>query len=453
MRLRRWWRYRYGWSALLVLSVSGMVFWTYRPDHAMRSATGLTAHNLCSGVFISQLLPELVFDHALRPLLGPVAHVVAYQVDHDGQSVTASFAGTTRATARFQPGFGCRLVDAGEAPFSEAPAVPQAQATPLSIRLNPALESALDRVFAEQSGAPRKRVKAVVVVHRGEVVAERYAPPITAETPLLGWSIAKSYLNALVGILVREGRLSVDSDALAAEWQLGDPRRALTVDDLLRMSSGLDAPEQGRGADIVNRMLYASQDMAAFAATRPLLTAPRTHWDYTSANTLILSRAVGQVVGGGAAGLRNFAERELFAPIGMRNVTMEFDAAGTFIGSSYLYATARDHARFGMLFLADGVAPSGKRVLPKAWAAWSARSTLGRGYGAGFWTNDGPSEAAKNRVQAGFPRDGYFASGNMGQRIYIVPSAGLVIVRLADSDPPDFGIDDDMRLIASALES
>ena len=452
MRLGRWGRCRYIGLGLLVLSVSSVLFSIYRPDHAMRSATGLTAHNLCSGVFVSQLVPERVFDDALRPLLGPVAGAVAYHVDHDRQSVSASIAGTMRATARYQPGFGCRLADAGDAPFPEAPAIASGQRTPLPTRLNPSLDSAVDRVFAEQPGAPRKRVKAVVVVRRGEVVAKRYAPPITAETPLPGWSVAKSYLNALVGILVREGRLSVDSDALAAEWPIGDPRRALTVEDLLRMRSGLDAPEEGRGADIVNRMLYGARDMAAFAATRPLVAAPRTRWDYTSANTLILSRTVGQRVGGGAAGLRNFAQRELFAPIGMRNVTLEFDAAGTFIGSSYLYATARDHARFGMLFLADGVAPDGTRILPRGWAAWSARSTLGRGYGAGFWTNDGPSEAAALRVQAGFPKDGYFASGNMGQRIYIVPSAALVVVRLGDSDPPDFGIADDIKLIASALE-
>ena len=440
-------------TARVLAAVGGgaLLIWL-RPDRAMRSAAGLAAHNLCSSTFVSGLQPQDTFVSSLEPLMGIAARFVRYDVDAGRRTARASFAGLFPADARFQAGYGCRLDYRGAVARAPPPASPIAIGPVLPVVLDPALAGPLDAVFRERAGAPRKRVKAVLVVRDGRVVAERYARGVDAGTPVLGWSVAKSVTNALVGVLVRQGRMRVDQSALAPEWPLGDPRRALTVEDLLRMQSGLDAPEQGSGGDVVNRMLYAAPDMAGFAARRPLSAPPRSRWEYTSANTLLLDRAVGRAVGGGAPGLRAFADRELFAPLGMRGVTMEFDAAGTFVGSSYLYATARDYARFGMLYLADGVAPDGRRVLPAGWAGWSARSTLGRGYGAGFWTNDGPSAGARRRVAAGFPADGFFASGNLGQRIYVVPSAALVIVRLADSDPPDFGIDDDLTLIAAARD-
>jgi CubicO group peptidase (beta-lactamase class C family) len=193
--------------------------------------------------------------------------------------------------------------------------------------------------------------------------------------------------------------------------------------------------------------------MAGFAAAQPLKEPPGRTWEYTSADTVLLDRKIGSLVGGGPAGLRDFARRELFAPLGMGDVTMEFDGAGSFIGSTYVYATARDYARLGWLYLRDGVAPDGRRLLPEGWVDWSRRSTLGAPYGAGFWTNDGPSEPAQWRIQGGYPKDGFFASGTMGQRIYVVPSAGLVITRFGYSAPPYYGMADDVALIKAAIEA
>jgi CubicO group peptidase (beta-lactamase class C family) len=169
-------------------------------------------------------------------------------------------------------------------------------------------------------------------------------------------------------------------------------------------------------------------------------------------NTLLLDRVIGDTIGGGAQGVRSFAERELFRPLDMKSVTMEFDGAGTFLGASHFYATPRDYARFGQLYMNDGVTPEGQRILPQGWVAYSRKSTLGSSYGAGFWTNDGPSQYAADRVAQGFPKDGFFASGNEGQRIYIVPSQHFVMVRFGYSKGPDFGIGEDLRLIKTALE-
>jgi hypothetical protein len=266
--------------------------------------------------------------------------------------------------------------------------------------------------------------------------------------------VAKSFTNALFGILVHQKRLRIDQKVAAPEWAgAADARARISLEDLLRMRSGLDAAETGSGFDPATRMLYGHADMAAFAVQHTLKHDPGATWEYTSANTLILDRVLGDTVGGRAAGMRAFAQRELFAPLGMRDVTMEFDGAGVFIGSSYVYASARSFARFGELYLNDGIGPNGHRLLPEGWVAWSSRSTLGSPYGAGFWTNDGPSEQATGRVALGFPKDGFFASGNMGQRIYIIPSERLVIARFGYSEPPMFGINDDLSFIDTLIRA
>ena len=318
----------------------------------------------------------------------------------------------------------------------------------------PAIDAALSREFTEQPSQRPRFVKAIVIAKDGRVVAERYAAGFSLETPLLSYSVAKSFTNALLGILVRQGRLSIDQHIGAPEWQRsGDPRAALTIDDLLRMESGIDAPETGTGFDPVSQMLYGKDDMAAFAAKFPLKEPPRTAWEYTSADTILIDRLLGATVGGGAPGMRAFADEELYAPLHMDHITMEFDAAGTFVGSAHVYATARDYARLGQLFLNDGVGPDGRRILPEHWVDYSRRSTLGSPYGAGFWTNDGPSAPAARRVASGFPKDGFFASGDRGQRIYIVPSEHLIVARFGYSPAPDFGIGEDLQLIDAAIKS
>jgi CubicO group peptidase (beta-lactamase class C family) len=435
------------------------LFLIFRPDLAARSATGLTAHNLCSAIFVSGLDADATFRELVRPMIGAgVASLIRYRVDTSGNMVTASLVGAFNSTARATPGYGCRLEFSDNLPISARelqPAVPAsggfAPSTPV-LAASSAIAAAIDRVFAERADQPIKDVKAVVVVKNGEVIAERYAPGFGVETPLLGYSVSKSFTNALLGVLVREGRLNTSQAVGAPEWSTkGDPRSAITIENLLRMESGIDAAETGTGFDPVTRMELTQSDMAAFAARHGLKQAPGTAWEYTSANTLILDRLLGNIVGGGAAGMRDFAERELFLPMQMRGVTMEFDGAGDFVGSSYVYAPARSYARLGILYLKDGIAPNGERILPAGWVAWSAQSRLGAPYGAGFWTNDGLSPDARWRIAHGFPKDGFFASGNLGQRIYIVPSKGLVVARFGYSRPPNFGIEDDVALIDAVI--
>jgi CubicO group peptidase (beta-lactamase class C family) len=432
-----------------------------RPDRAATVGAGMAAHNLCSATFVAGLDPEATLKELVQPIIGePLGRFVRYRVDRANRSVETTFLGIFHARADFTPGYGCRLEFAGTpAPPAPRALLPEpvtdgfAPEDPVA-STDPLITSALDRVFDEHAGEAIKDVKAVVVVKNGRVIAERYAAGYGVSTPLLSYSVAKSFTNALLGVLVRQGRLRVDQPVGAPEWnKANDPRAALTIEDLLRMRSGLDVEEEASGFSPVGRMEYLYDDMAGYAARHPLRRPIGAEWDYTSGNTLILDRLLGQTVGGGAAGMRGFAEQQLLIPARLSDVTMEFDGSGVFMGASYVYAPARTYARFGELYLNDGVAPDGQRILPEGWVAWSKRSTLGEPYGAGFWTNDGPSHVAAVRVTNGFPKDGFFASGFLGQRIYIIPSEHLVVVRFGYSRPPDFGIEDDVALIAAAVRA
>ena len=440
----------------LATSLAGL-----RVDRALRVAAALTAHDACAAAFIQGIDPEAMFRELVQPMTHMAGPGLRYRVDASEKSAEGWLVGGFfEARATFTEGYGCRVIWDPKIP-SPQPVGPRAASAPddfappgLVEPRDPALRAALDGVFAEHPGDAPKLVKAVVVVKDGKVVAERYAPGFGIATPLLSYSVAKSFTNALLAVLVKEGRLRVDQPVGAPEWSApGDRRGAITVGDLLSMESGLDAEETGSGFDPASQMLFLHDDMAAFAAGHPLKAPPRTRFEYTSADTLILDRLLGETVGGAAEAMRAFADRELFSPLHMDGVTMEFDGASVFVGSAHVYASARTFARFGALYANDGVRPDGRRLLPEGWVDYSRRSTLGSGYGAGFYTNDGPARWPARRVAAGFPKDGFFASGNRGQRIYVVPSERLVVGRFGYSAGDDFGIRDDIALIKTAIES
>lgn len=279
---------------------------------------------------------------------------------------------------------------------------------------------------------------AVVVVHKGSIVAERYggALPnwsgsdieVTPDTPLLSWSMAKSITHAAVGVLVRDERLDLTAPAPVAEWS-GDTRSAITIDALMQMRDGLEFVEDylDDGVSNVIEMLFGAgrDDVAAYAAARPVAHAPGSVFNYSSGTSNIVARIVGDVVGGGEEGLRRFLADELFDAIGMASADPRFDAAGTFVGSSYVYATAHDFARFGLLYLRGGVW-DGRQILPEGWVDHarlprSVDATDGRIYGAHWWV-------------VGDEHGSFWASGYEGQMLVCVPALDLVIARLGRTD-------------------
>jgi CubicO group peptidase (beta-lactamase class C family) len=279
---------------------------------------------------------------------------------------------------------------------------------------------------------------AVAVAHRGRLIAERYGgelehwdgpnEPVEPTTPLLSWSMAKSMLHAVVGMLVAEGRVDPEERAPVPRWDdPADPRHAITVEHLLAMRDGLAWREvyDDTGASDVIEMLFGTgqADMAAFAADRPLAHPPGEMFTYSSGTSNILSGIVARVLGSGEP-YRRFLHDRLFGPLGMRSADPRFDAAGTFTASSSVYATARDYLRFGLLYLRDGVW-EGERLLPAGWVDHGRRirsydETEDRWYGAHWWS-------------VGDELGTFWASGYDGQSLMICPPLDLLVVRLGRS--------------------
>jgi CubicO group peptidase (beta-lactamase class C family) len=289
------------------------------------------------------------------------------------------------------------------------------------------LAGVLERAVSDAPPADVGPTHALLVVHRGRLVAERYDAEHDRDSRLPSWSMAKSVLHALVGVLVGQGRLDPHALARVPWWPAGDPRGAITLDQLLRMSSGLRFEEEYTDPRTSNtiQMLFGEgrKDVAAFAAGFPLDHPPDRVWSYSSGTSNIVSGIVGRTVGGGEPGMRAFMQRELFDRIGMASADPRFDESGTWIGSSFLFATARDFARFGLLCLRDGVWER-SRLLPEGWIDYGRTPTPGSAgeYGAHFWlAQDG---------------SGIFsANGFRGQYTLMVPSRDLVVVRLGTSMP------------------
>ncbi len=292
----------------------------------------------------------------------------------------------------------------------------------------------LDEVF--DPDGPLATTFAVVVVQGGRLVTERYAgalehfdtppTPVSEETPLLSWSMAKSVLHAVVGLLVGDGRLDLDAPAGVPEWSdAGDPRHAITLRQLLAMRDGLDWVEDyvdDRVSDVIQMLFGAGrEDMAHFAADRPLAAEPGERFNYSSGTSNIVSGIVARTVGCGEDYAR-FLHDRLFAPLGMASADPEFDAAGTWAASSYLRATARDWARFGLLYLRGGTWDGG-RLLPPGWVDYGRTMVSldpedDSPYGAHWWG------------VAGDHLGTFRASGYEAQSITICPSLDLVVVRL-----------------------
>ena len=267
---------------------------------------------------------------------------------------------------------------------------------------------------------------AELVVKGGKIVHEMYGSDISAETTLISWSMAKSITQALVGIAVLDGLLDVDLPTGLAAWS-HDERSAITLRHLLEMRSGLSWIEDyvdGENSDVID-MLFGKgkDDTATYAISQPLIAPPGTSWVYSSGTTNIVSRILGNALGdvkGSHHQMSKFMQDRLFDPLGMQ-AEPKFDTAGTFVGSSYVYATARDFAKFGELYLRDGVV-NGKRILPEGWVDMarnqhSLDTDSGLGYGSHWWTLPGE-------------RNSLVAAGYDGQYIMVIPDRDLVVVRL-----------------------
>jgi CubicO group peptidase (beta-lactamase class C family) len=285
---------------------------------------------------------------------------------------------------------------------------------------SPALAALLDHAFCDPDEL--EETHAVVIVQGGKLLLERYGKGMSAVDTFPSWSMAKSITQALVGMLVKDGKLDIHAPAAVPEWQqAGDPRQAITLDLLLRMSSGLAFMEEyvaDNPSDVIPMLFGAGkEDVAHYAADKPLAHAPGSFWSYSSGTTNIVARIAGRAAGGD---FESFMGKRLFAPLGMTSPQPKFDTAGTFIGSSFCFCTAQDFARFGLLYLRGGQW-EGQELLPASWVDYARTPTWQQPtdqqrYGAHWWLDMvGPGT--------------FSANGYEGQSITLVPELDLIVVR------------------------
>jgi CubicO group peptidase (beta-lactamase class C family) len=300
------------------------------------------------------------------------------------------------------------------------------------------LEVALDRAMSRAE----QNTRALVVVYRGKIIGERYAEGFGPDTPQISWSQGKSITAALIGVLAEQGEISLDEPSPVAEWQAADdPRRAIRVRDLLNMSSGLDFKNYDEGnrmdawsaSNEHGRVYFEGINVFDLAVNQPLEIPPGSRFRYRNSDPLALGRIIREKVEARGESYLSFPQAALFDRIGARNFVLETDPWGNFILTGYDFGSGRDWARFGLLHLWDGVF-EGERVLPEGWVDFVTTPAPGdptQSYGGLFWLNRG---GAMDRL----PPDAFWASGYMGQRTFVIPSADLVVVRLGPS-PDDAG--------------
>ncbi|MCR4859393.1 MAG: beta-lactamase family protein [Bacteroidales bacterium] len=401
-------------------------------DSLMPIITGYAAKNLASAVFVSGRDQA---DVEAKDLHFSFIKFNRNKVDYENRTVTSRFL-WRKSTAQYRDGYGVTLLRGrkGLLPEESLSFVDTLPDKPL-----PAGDSALTARLAPiatalvQDQAYNGTPYACVVLQQGKLVAERYRQGFSRDTRLLSWSMAKSFTNATIGLMVGDGRLDIQAPMDIAQWQK-DGRKDITLNNLMQMQSGLSWNEDYGSRSDVNLMLHRETDMGLYALSKPLEYEPGTHWYYSSGNTNIVMRCLRGQFDSSEAFL-GFLHDRLFAPLGIRDACFESDLGGTPVGSSYLYLKACDYARFGQLYLDDGCV-DGKRILPEGWVEYSttpAADSQGR-YGAFFWLNRGGDYPDA-------PEDLFECRGHDGQEIFIIPSKELVVVVLGYSPKPDHVIE------------
>jgi hypothetical protein len=429
------------YSVLLGIAVVASLTWgVVYVNSLLPIITGYPAKYLCSAVFTSNRDQAEVESHDLN--FSVIRHVVN-DVDHHKKTVTSRFLWGS-SVAVYRDGFGSTLMrDADEAALRN-------RTFPQGVKVSYNQDSVawpLGNIVNDTSfGIDRSELAdittglitgkkyhgnayAFMVVHKGIPVAESYKPGFNSKTRFLGWSIAKSFTNAIAGIMVKEKMVDIHQQAKIQAWE-NDDRKRITINDLMQMQSGLRWNEDYGNRSDVTLMLYNSNDFAAFAYRKPLDFPVGSHWYYSSGSVNIICSLMRRQFNSDEA-FYAFIIKNLFNKIGMPDAVLETDPSGIQVGSSYIYATARDYARFGLLYLEDGYF-AGEPVLPAGWVSYTMTPAAHSNgcYGSLFWLNRG-------KYYPSAPVDMFYCNGHDGQRIFIIPSKKLVIVVLGYSPKPD----------------
>ncbi len=387
--------------------------------------SGFNAKVLCSCTFMSGIDQE----RAEREELGfSLLWLASNTIDEADQTVTSSVLGMQKKTAVYRKGFGCALVndlDVDEIKKQVRDVSDLQYAADIwpdrEVSGTEAIQRALRTAF-DKEGEEKLITRAVVVVKDGELIGEAYADGVSRETPLLGWSMAKTITGFLAGIIVGDGDWTLDSSLPIEEWA-NDERSEITLKDAMQMSTGLQWEEDYGKVSFATKMLYGSDDMGAYAQSLSLVYPPGEHWEYSSGTSNILARTMENFFAD-ASDYHSFPYRRLFGPIGAESFVLETDASGHFVGSSYGYGSARDWAKLGLLALNKGNW-QGVQVVDSTWISFMtepAPDSNGQ-YGGQTWLN-------RNGKFLNYAPQSFWMGGFQGQQVSVHPDKNMVIVRM-----------------------
>lgn len=415
--------------------------------------TGYSAKNMCSSIFIAGRSYEFTDTHDNN--FTPV-NLADDQVNTEKKSVTASVFGLKERKAIYREGLGSVLV-------SQDFDVNASYAKPLRNRVKKNLPFPYgelpqkDTVFTEVNqtllhkavdfgfeNIEVGKTRSVMVLYKNQIIAERYADGYSASSRFLGWSMTKSVLATLFGILEFEGKIKLDQKAPIQQWK-GDARENITIDHLLHMNSGLEWDEDYASLSDVNLMLFEDNDMTLSQAKKKLIAKPNEVWNYSSGTTNLLSGILRKQFKSYQEYL-DFPYKALIDRMGMHSMLLETDMSGNYVGSSYCWGTTRDWAKFGLLYLNQGNW-NGDQIFDAKWEGYvrtPAPNSEGK-YGGHFWLNS-----------SGFypdaPRDMFSVNGFQGQRIFIIPSKDLVIVRFGLVGDAGFDFNTFLKGVTEAIQ-
>ena len=414
--------------------------------------TGYAAKKMCSCHFIAGRSQESIQkdDLATSPI-----NLTSTVIDEQAKTVTSTLFGMAAKTAVYRENLGCILLQ-GKDDYNVNLDLPKVanniEATwPLGEKISnhpiagvdyAALDQAVNGIFDPSLNMDQKKTRAVVVVYKDTLIAEKYANGIDKDTEILGWSMNKSITSTLVGMLVKEGKMSLTDNHLFENWT--DERSKITLNDLLQMQSGLAFEENYAAVSDVTKMLFMNEDIVKNVAANPLDTAIGKKWYYSSGTTNLVAGLIRKEFDSHAAYLK-FPHEQLFRKIGMHSMVWEVDESGNYIGSSYGYATPRDWAKFGLLYLNEGNW-YGEQIIDTSWVNFVCQPAEYSGgyYGGHFWHNH------NNVAFKDVPSDLYSCNGFEGQFVYIIPSKDLVVVRMGLNG--NFGANEFLRDVIKAVE-
>jgi len=402
--------------------------------------TGYAAKNLASGIFVANRDKDDLEQNDLNFSLVAWAN---NEVDYENKIVRSDFFGFGKQTALYRDGLGVCLV-------GENDNIDELKNQKLALQAKPTwfdntywpkgsiIKDNISDVFDKEkleaainNSFEKGNTRSIIVLFDTIAFYEKYADGFTKDTKILGWSMSKSIASTMIGIMQKNGEINIDEPAPIKEWE-SDERKNITTKSILTMSSGIKWNEDYGDISEVTLMLYEKTNAAEFAINQPKAYVPDSVWYYSSGSSNILTEIVKRKFEN-IEDYWKFPYKELFNKISMYNTVYETDASGNFVGSSYAYATTRDWARFGLLYLNNGIW-FGDTIVRPEWVEFTHTAVPNSDgkYGSQFWLNKSGNELPDA------PKDIYYADGYQGQRIYIIPSKKLVIVRMGLTTKKDF---------------